>query len=714
VRWTIRTICLFALPLAALVLEFASPMVHAQQAAPAAPPSQAPTVRTTVDEVVLDLIVRDKKGKPITDLKPDEITVLENGAKQNLTSFRLVQGSEAVSESGSRTTLDPLRQIRLVTLAFESMGEPTQRKTARSAAIDLVKGDQGTNVYYSVVEINTRLLVLQPFTNDKAALTAAIERATSGLSVSQLNTESDKIKGDLQRYFPGQSAVQVAAQPVTNGSQALDAKLASIMLTMLRMDATMSSDDARLSLTALQSLVQGLQAMPGRKSVLYFTWGMYVLPHLDELFRSLESMANRANVTFYSVDTRGVMTSSQNAGAAGQLAGAAAASATTVNRTEGAVTKEEIMASDNAETAVRSNVQLPIRDLAESTGGFLIGDSNDLRVPLRRVNEEISSYYEVSYNPGIQNYDGSLRKIKVEAGRKDLVIHARSGYFALPPEVRSSGLQPFEMPLLKAIADGKSSTDVEFRSGPVLLQARNDATDLSVLVEVPLHGLQPKADAAKGTQAVHFSLAAVIKDATGEVVQKLTRDRSLQVTADQLKMGNFVEKMSATAPPGNYSLECAVMDREAGKIGMQRAEFTVAAKAKGVGISSLAAVRSYTPNAKGLTPAEPFQFQGGSITPTLNTSVARGENSALRLFFIVYPDTSISGAPTVEIEFRQNGQVLTKVPLPLPAADAQGKIPYVMTIPAAAIPPGSYEVQATAKQGDTASTVKTAVKIEAM
>jgi hypothetical protein len=68
----------------------------------------------------------------------------------------------------------------------------------------------------------------------------------------------------------------------------------------------------------------------------------------------------------------------------------------------------------------------------------------------------------------------------------------------------------------------------------------------------------------------------------------------------------------------------------------------------------------------------------------------------------------------VEIEFLQNGNSLTKAPLPLPAADAQGRIPYVMTIAASAIPPGSYEVRATARQGDTVSEAKTAVKIEAM
>jgi hypothetical protein len=67
----------------------------------------------------------------------------------------------------------------------------------------------------------------------------------------------------------------------------------------------------------------------------------------------------------------------------------------------------------------------------------------------------------------------------------------------------------------------------------------------------------------------------------------------------------------------------------------------------------------------------------------------------------------------VEIEFLQNGKSLQKAPLPLPDADAQGRIPYVMTIPAAAIPPGVYQVRAAAKQGDTESATQTEVKIEA-
>ncbi|MGA7414156.1 MAG: hypothetical protein WBW33_27030, partial [Bryobacteraceae bacterium] len=88
------------------------------------------------------------------------------------------------------------------------------------------------------------------------------------------------------------------------------------------------------------------------------------------------------------------------------------------------------------------------------------------------------------------------------------------------------------------------------------------------------------------------------------------------------------------------------------------------------------------------------------------------ENAAVRLFFTVYQDSAIAAKPTVDVEIIQAGKILKKASLPLPDADKQGRIQYVMTIPAAAIPPGSYVFQATAKQGDTSAESKTTVKIE--
>ncbi len=697
------------------------------QAPPTTEP-QKPTVKAAVEEVLLDIVVRDKKGKPVTDIKPEELTVTDNGVRQSVISFRLVAGLEAISRDGATAKLDPLRQLRLVTLAFEPLGEIDQRKTARSAAIDLISGDQGTNVYYSVVAVNTRLLVLQQFTKDKEALTNAIELATGGYAGSKLISESDTITAELRRQFAGQTvgadqstallaaANQIASQTTSEGKPAPNKDwfapvLARVMLDMLRMDHGAAAEGARLSIYALKSLVQGLQSMPGRKSVIYLSSGMYETPELDVPFRNLMSQANRGNVTFYSVDTRGVMTASQNQGGSTELSAAAAASATTVKRTQGAVTKEEVWAMDRAEASGRANVQLAIRLLAESTGGFLIGDSNDLRGPLRKVNEEINSYYELTFNPHIQNYDGSFHKLAVVANRKDLVIHARNGYFALPPEARTLGLETYELPLLKAISDGQALAGIKFRSGAIRLEPRSDGTDLLMLVEVPLHELEAKPDPAKKMLNVHCSLAVLVKDSTGQVVEKLARDRPLMVTADQLKMGNLVDKMKITLPPGRYTVESAVIDRESDKLGTGRSEFTLAPHEKGVGISSIMQVRSYTPNIKGLDPNEPFQYEGGSITPTLDTNVPKRQDAALRLFVIVYQDLSMLQKPSLDIEFLKNGQSLTKIPMALPDADAEGRIRCVMTIPAAAIPPGGYEIRATARQGGTSATTSVPVSI---
>jgi len=484
--------------------------------------------------------------------------------------------------------------------------------------------------------------------------------------------------------------------------------LARVMLNMMRMDAAAQSNGTRMSLDALKALVNGLRPMPGRKSVMYFSAGMYRGPELDTIFRNLLATANRDNVTFYSVDTRGVMIHSENTGAMNQLNGATRASANTTQQ-DNVVNQDQMNASDNAEVAGRANVQLAIRDLAESTGGFLIGDSNDLRVPLRHVNEEISSYYEISYNPGITNFDGSFRKLAVASTRKDLVIHARAGYFALPPEARAAGLAPFELPLLKAISDGKLPFDVEFRAGAVQLQPKKEGTSVAVLVEVPMHGLQ--ATPGAGTLDVHCSFASLVKDSAGQVVEKVTRDRSFKVTEEQHKMGNFLDKTTFVLAPGKYTLDTAVLDEANQKIGVEHSEFTVAG-VSGVGISSLLPIRSATPNPKGMDPNEPFQFQGNSLTPTLDGMVKKVPNSVLRLFFTVYQDATISAKPTVEIEFMQDGKTLQKVPMELPAADAQGRIPYLMTIPAAAIPDGSYDIRATAKQGSTSAVSTTAVKFE--
>ena len=96
----------------------------------------------------------------------------------------------------------------------------------------------------------------------------------------------------------------------------------------------------------------------------------------------------------------------------------------------------------------------------------------------------------------------------------------------------------------------------------------------------------------------------------------------------------------------------------------------------------------------------------------LSNSVTRSEQGVLPLFFTVYPDPSIAAKSTVDIEFFLNGQSLQKGTLPMPDPDTLGRIPYVFSI-TASIPAGTYEIHATARQGDSSSEAKTVVKVEA-
>src|SRR4051794_25253643 len=95
-------------------------------AAPQLPASQEPAIRTGAEEVILDVVVRDKKGKLVRELGPADFEVYDNGTQMPIRSVRLIEGKEAIAKTGT-TALDPLRQIRLVTLVFERLSPEGRR-----------------------------------------------------------------------------------------------------------------------------------------------------------------------------------------------------------------------------------------------------------------------------------------------------------------------------------------------------------------------------------------------------------------------------------------------------------------------------------------------------------------------------------------------------------------------------------------------------------
>jgi VWFA-related protein len=125
--------------------------------------------------VVLDLVVRDKKGAPVADLAETEVEVYEEGVKQAVAGFRRVtEGSHPVA------------------LVFPDLS-PEESVLAQAAAEDLIK-KQLAGLTVAVFNIGPELVPLQDFTTDANLLKSAVKRA--------LDTRAKAGHPDVQVLFP--------------------------------------------------------------------------------------------------------------------------------------------------------------------------------------------------------------------------------------------------------------------------------------------------------------------------------------------------------------------------------------------------------------------------------------------------------------------------------------------------------------------------------
>src|SRR5580700_11229971 len=106
-------------------------------AAGIAPAQEKTAIQTAGEEVLVDVVVRDKKGHAVTSLPQSSFTVTDDGAPRPISSFRLIRGTEAISATGgapgATQKLDPLRQIRLVSLIFDRLDQGERFATRRAA-----------------------------------------------------------------------------------------------------------------------------------------------------------------------------------------------------------------------------------------------------------------------------------------------------------------------------------------------------------------------------------------------------------------------------------------------------------------------------------------------------------------------------------------------------------------------------------------------------
>ncbi len=701
---------------------------YAQQSPQPVQQTSKPSITSTSQEVLLDVVVRDKKGHLIKNLAATDFQVTDDGEPQQIRSFGLVtesgatlaptSGPAGVSAAKSGAALDPLRQVRIMTLVFDRLGTDA-RNIARTAVNDLLKSETGSNLFFSVFSIDQRLSVLQQYTTDKDLVRKAVGKVTSSAS-SLYKSESDQIEQELKTLATQEAAgasVPTPANAAPNGGSLASVALAQLTLNMLQFSQTLDRTlQGRSTLFALKSLITQQYRLPGRKTVLFFCEGLNIPPEYSEEFQGLISSANRANVSVYGIDARGLVTFSQN-GAAGSLLQEAVNGSRSqqVNRS-GPVTRDQVTSSDRGEEAIRANSQNALAELSDKTGGFLIANTNDLRTNLRRITEDVDTHYELAYSPNIPNFDGHFRKIAVHVDRPDVRLQTRSGYYALP-FVSGNSLLPYELPMLNALTTAPLPREIPFRASGLHFRAPAGEPEAVVVIDIPLDGIEFIKEEASHTYQTHFSVLAILKDPQGSVVRKFSQDVPRQGPLDKLdafKLGHFIYSQHASLPAGRYTLETAIMDRKTGKVSAKKSSMLVPPASEAVGISSLVRVRSVSASDTADTGSsnDPFQFSTGKVSPGLDESTKAGPGSALSYFFTVYGPAGSQASPDLTVEFLQDGKVVGRGNPKLPLPDNRGFIPYIATTPLDTFKAGQYEMRVAVTQDGKVAAERTVFTIE--
>jgi hypothetical protein len=450
------------------------------------------------------------------------------------------------------------------------------------------------------------------------------------------------------------------------------------------------------TINGLLAVINPMRNLPGRKTIIFFSEGIALPPSVAIKFPAVISAANRANVAIYTIDSAGLRTEGGQEEAARELNSIAAQRMNQQARgNDRGVNGPYTKSLERNEDLLRFDPRSGLGQLADGTGGFLIHDTNDLANGLRRISDDMHGYYMVTYVPKNEVYDGRFRRVNVKLNHSNLEVQTRKGYYA----VESVGQLPildYEAPAIAAARNARSVSNPFPFHGAALSYPANNQPGLTLLVaEAPMSAFNFATGADKKTYSADFSIVALVKDGSGQVVQKVSKHYPLTGTINNLEAARkeqllFYRETQLSA--GSYTVELIAYDQLAGKTSIQTSSINVASvdetKPR---LSSVAVLK----RAERLTPEEqkhdqPFHFGELLVYPDLGEPISK-KAGQLAFFLTVWPTKGSTANLTFVI--LQNGRPIGKSSAQLPAPDAEGRIKYASSFSLNDFQPGAYELQ---------------------
>jgi VWFA-related protein len=689
--------------------------------AQAAPPAQRQAITSNATAILVDAVVRDKNGNLITDLAALDFELAEDGVAQTIDSFtRVSHGggigvgvawkkpdrTVAVMPTARSETSDaaPLEDAATVALVYDHLSAESL-SLAQKATLSYVPlaGDSEVRVGVFTGDVGVRML--QFYTTDRTAVRQAVSRIVPIGMIEEQKVERADSLLSRRRDIDAQNAAAVTDVTAAGGAamargasdigqREMERALIQTELNMMRtFDAFDRSQKGGDTAGVLMSVVQSLSIFPGRKTIVFFSEGLPVTPALSSRLDSVIEAANRANVTAYAIDAKGLRTNSSLADARKEMSNfvedRAQQTALGTTRSDQPLT----MGFERVEDTIRLDSRTGLAKLSEETGGFLVEQSNDLAAAFRRIDEDNQFHYLITYSPKNTVFDGRFRAIKVGVRRAGARVFSRNGYRAvrLSPAADAGS---YETPALALLDRAPLPNAFPVNAAAFSFPDPVRPGLSPVAVHVSTSSFQFTVDANRGTYAAQASVVVRIRDADGHQVQTLSQQYLLTGDAkdvDAAKKGEILFYREPDLHPGLYSIETIVFDAAANRGSARIATLTVPPPAaSALGMSSLVLVSRTEEVPEGHLPAHsPLSIGRTLLYPNLGEPIVNAPSRELPFYFELYG--GIAGA-TAAVQLMRNGQVLAEAPVQL-AASTGPRIQHVGRFPIGALPAGTYQLR---------------------
>jgi VWFA-related protein len=513
------------------------------QDAPQQPAQPQYRLHVTSELVLVNVVVRDKKGNLVRGLKREDFTLSEDGKRQDISTFdyenvdelqnagpseATVTGSAPAAAGGllrpavNQQALDA-RDRRLMLFFFDfSAMDPEQIERAVDAAKKFVQTKMLPADMIAMVSLATNLHLDLDFTDDRAKVAAVLSAYTSSQGQGfDLGTEGSN-----------------EGTPETSGSFTPD-------------DTDYNTFTADRKLLALQSIMQTLGKISQKKSIIYFSNGI-TQSGVDNqsALRAATAAAVKANVSIYPLDVRGLQAfppggEAQNASLHGQTGYNGQA---VFNDLNGNAASQETLST-----------------LAEDTGGKAFFDSNDFSGVFSQIQKDTSAYYVLGFTSTNPAKDGHFRHLKVTLNRPDLKLEYRSGYYA-GRDFQHLNHADREQQMTDELQAELPQTDVAVYAGAAYFRQDDSHYYLGVSLVIP--GSQIPFVSAKDKDNATIDIIGEVL-AKGKLPVGNLRDTvKLAVdTSRQVRRKNVQYNTGFILAPGSYHLKFVVRENQTGRMG---------------------------------------------------------------------------------------------------------------------------------------------------